>query len=372
MCRQPLNQTNQSREHIIPNALGGRIVTTSAICKACNSNAGSSIDAHIVSELSIWANVFDLPRDRGSHPIIRLTDSSTGLHYDIAPGNQPELSPNPKISKRDNSIEISFYAKTKEKAEKWLQRNASAIASSKRVVLFPSEVDGTSTYTLSLSSFCFHERRNLRSITKIASTFARHTGLQLPAGAIGPRFLQGCEDSIIPVAAVPTPVTKSPTRPEKNVYHSIVLFTLPHTLELYAYVELFGVYDFIVLLDDRSFQVIEPIAYHFNIVTTMEEIHQTYVLPAAAKIKEWLQDRPFPVERLISRTAGIQSLARDMNSVWLDREVARASREIIKLLDQGAAQNDAVEIARKNANRRLDKYGLSFETLEFTPTNPTG
>jgi hypothetical protein len=84
-CGEPLAETNFSKEHIIPNAIGGHLHTKNATCVKCNSKAGDSIDGHLTKKLSLLANAFDVPRDRGQHPDAYLVNDISGLKYSNRP-----------------------------------------------------------------------------------------------------------------------------------------------------------------------------------------------------------------------------------------------------------------------------------------------
>ncbi|MBB3212453.1 5-methylcytosine-specific restriction endonuclease McrA [Herbaspirillum sp. Sphag1AN] len=57
LCRDELNHSNDSKEHIIPNAIGGKKKVSGFICKSCNNKAGETWDAELASQLN-WFSLF--------------------------------------------------------------------------------------------------------------------------------------------------------------------------------------------------------------------------------------------------------------------------------------------------------------------------
>lgn len=66
ICDEVFTQENDSGEHVIPNALGGRHVVRGFLCKPCNSRTGSEWDAPLVNALQPFCNLLGVRRDRGS------------------------------------------------------------------------------------------------------------------------------------------------------------------------------------------------------------------------------------------------------------------------------------------------------------------
>lgn len=64
-CGVSLNDENSSQEHIIPNALGGKLKAR-ILCRQCNNRFGDSIDIDLVNELSLLTYYANPKRERGS------------------------------------------------------------------------------------------------------------------------------------------------------------------------------------------------------------------------------------------------------------------------------------------------------------------
>ena len=66
LCDALLTGENDSKEHVIPNALGGRCVVQGFLCRLCNNRAGSEWDASLVKALEHFCILLGVRRSRGS------------------------------------------------------------------------------------------------------------------------------------------------------------------------------------------------------------------------------------------------------------------------------------------------------------------
>ena len=66
ICDELLTDENDSKEHVIPNALGGRCVVQGFLCGPCNNRAGSEWDAPLVKALQHFSILLGVRRVRGS------------------------------------------------------------------------------------------------------------------------------------------------------------------------------------------------------------------------------------------------------------------------------------------------------------------
>ena len=65
LCDTPISHDNDSREHIIPNAIGGRKTVRRFICKQCNSNTGQTWDNELCTQLKPICTLLNIQRQRG-------------------------------------------------------------------------------------------------------------------------------------------------------------------------------------------------------------------------------------------------------------------------------------------------------------------
>ena len=68
LCDIIITNENDTKEHIVPNAIGGRKKIKGFICRACNSTSGDSWDKELAKQLNPLSLFFGIKRERGSTP----------------------------------------------------------------------------------------------------------------------------------------------------------------------------------------------------------------------------------------------------------------------------------------------------------------
>ena len=82
-CDHVLTRENQSAEHIIPNAIGGRLKSKKLLCRKCNSEFGDKYEAEFVRQLSFFGGRLPIKRDRGTHKDFETLDQKTGKRITV-------------------------------------------------------------------------------------------------------------------------------------------------------------------------------------------------------------------------------------------------------------------------------------------------
>ena len=74
LCNTPIRNENGSKEHVIPNAIGGRKTVYNFICKDCNSTTGAEWDYELVTQLKPPCTLLNIRRQRGENqPVLAET-----------------------------------------------------------------------------------------------------------------------------------------------------------------------------------------------------------------------------------------------------------------------------------------------------------
>jgi hypothetical protein len=68
LCETKLTTENDSREHIIPNSIGGRRKIKGFLCQTCNSTTGEDWDTELSKQLNPLCLIFFIKRERGNPP----------------------------------------------------------------------------------------------------------------------------------------------------------------------------------------------------------------------------------------------------------------------------------------------------------------
>jgi hypothetical protein len=84
LCEATITVGNDSEEHLIPNALGGRRKVSGFLCRDCNSATGDTWDAELAKQLLPLCLLLDVVRERGDPPGLRV-ETSAGERLTIGP-----------------------------------------------------------------------------------------------------------------------------------------------------------------------------------------------------------------------------------------------------------------------------------------------
>lgn len=125
VCDTKITNENETDEHIIINAAGGRLKSKKLICSSCNSDFGEDIDSVLAKQLNNLANMLMVKRHRGEPQPIVGEKQSTGEKYILEVGGKPKLT-KPTVDKtvEGNKTNISITARS----EKELRQILTGIA----------------------------------------------------------------------------------------------------------------------------------------------------------------------------------------------------------------------------------------------------
>lgn len=120
-CGSSISKENDSREHIIPNAIGGRRKISGFICRACNSGAGHSWDAELAKQLNALCLFFDIARERGESPR-EIVQTTTGERYAMRSGGGFSLEkPQYSMEPTDSGVSLRLVARDMREARNLLK-----------------------------------------------------------------------------------------------------------------------------------------------------------------------------------------------------------------------------------------------------------
>ena len=111
-CAKHLTESNASKEHVIPNAIGGRKTINNFICVDCNNSTGANWDKELVSQLRPLCTMLNINRDRGSNRAF-VVETINDKKLLIRPDGSMTIA-QPVFAKRDlgDRTEIKIQART--------------------------------------------------------------------------------------------------------------------------------------------------------------------------------------------------------------------------------------------------------------------
>jgi hypothetical protein len=116
ICNIEISNDNQTDEHIIINAAGGRLKSKNLICLNCNSSFGEGIDRELAKQLNGMANMLMIQRQRGEPQPILANHLNSGEQYQLGLGGNPALT-KPIVSQKLDGQETKIAVRARSEKE---------------------------------------------------------------------------------------------------------------------------------------------------------------------------------------------------------------------------------------------------------------
>jgi len=250
-CNSILTNTNKSVEHIINNSIGGRSKSINLICNECNLLFGNLIDKELADQIGIFADLLAVKRDRTKEGTkIQLANKNGELRL-VGLGMMPlvRLTVNINGEKKNNFINEIKYQEVLQKRIKELSKKFKKIEYKEGFEKPPKEsLFIQNSLSRSPQEIGFGGINYFRSVAKIALNFylSKKPNRQF------------CKDLI---SFVVTGLGVCPVYffyPTNIQPHNLYNDEVSHIIHikgssiykfLYAYIELFNMQNFIVILN---------------------------------------------------------------------------------------------------------------------------
>ena len=113
LCECPIDNDNADKEHIVPNAIGGRRTVQGFLCRTCNNSTGKSWDADLAKRLNYFGLLFETKRQRGTAPAMKL-NTATGDSVEFQPRNKTVIGkPTHTVRTGEKTVQIHVSARTR-------------------------------------------------------------------------------------------------------------------------------------------------------------------------------------------------------------------------------------------------------------------
>lgn len=122
LCDCEITPKTNSNEHIIPQAIGGRLKVKGFICELCNNKKGDSWDASLAAQLNIFNLFVGTTREKGGAPSQRVEIIGRGEHILRADGNCDIPNPVYTVTERDSISQLSIQARNHKQLKQQLDR----------------------------------------------------------------------------------------------------------------------------------------------------------------------------------------------------------------------------------------------------------
>ena len=287
LCDIEISESNDTKEHIIPNAIGGRRKIKGFICNLCNNKSGDDWESELAKQLNPLSLFFGISRDRGSTPS-QVFETTGGDKLKLnAEGSMDIHKPEYTETSLDSGMQISINARSMQEAKKMLK-------GVKRK--YPQvNIDDLLENAKTKSSYCpdmlkinlsFGGQNSGRSIVKSALALAVDSGIDPKSCEHARAYL--LNDDAEACFGYYYEKDLLPKRPEEIPLHCVTVVGSPSTKQLLGYVEYFGVQRMVICLstsytgaDFTSTYAINPInGEELDLVVDLklsnEDIQATY------------------------------------------------------------------------------------------------
>lgn len=109
VCDEQITKENQTYEHIVLNAIGGKLASTQLFCDCCNDMITSKMDAELAAQFNLLTNFLMVHRHRGGTPPPVKGKVKSGEKYEILNGSKPVMS-DPDFEKKNENGGIRYSA----------------------------------------------------------------------------------------------------------------------------------------------------------------------------------------------------------------------------------------------------------------------
>ncbi len=249
LCGIELGPENDSAEHLITNAIGGKRKVRGVYCVPCNSSSGTFWDAELARQFQFMVLQLGVVRDRGTAPSGTFSTASgepIHLHSD---GTLSFPLAKPVVTKEGDGVRIASRVRTRADAETMLR-------GFKRI--YPKlDVDAALQNITEETSYLkepvvgvteFGGPKAGRSAVKSALTLAVSAGVQPQSCNLALDYLKHEESK--PCYGFYSRRDLVTNRPQDTVFHCVAVEADPTNGRVIGYVELFSVYRIIIGLSD--------------------------------------------------------------------------------------------------------------------------
>lgn len=268
LCQTPLTKANRTKEHIIPNAIGGRKKVRNFICKRCNDKTGEKWDSALANQLQPFCTMLSIRRAEGNNrPFPVETVSGRKLVWN--PDGSLTIA-EPKFEKHivGNKTHVTIHAKSMNDFRKMLSGMTQKYTHLNFEELM-SRASSTQEYLREpiQMSHNFGGTYAGRSIVKSCLALAHEAGLTIDECDNAKDYLMGDGEACF---GYYNETDLIENRPLDDIIHCVYVCADPKKGLVLAYVEYFGFQKVIACLSDTYTGPVRECCYAVNPLTGEE------------------------------------------------------------------------------------------------------
>jgi HNH endonuclease len=248
LCDISIVESNDSKEHLIPNAVGGKKKLRGVLCVTCNGDTGKNWDSELAAQLNPLSVLFNIRRDRGPvppHVLETASGKAMRLHPDGSMSHHRPSYEEEHLSEKE--VRITIAARTLQEAHEMLKGVKRKYPKADLNALKKSAAAATSYLSEHIKlSFPFGGPLAGRSVVKSCLCLAVASGVHSGHCSDARKYLlnenaDACYEHFYERDLVMN-------RPSRQPFHLVAVSTRGTDGQLLAYVEYFGVRRLLVRL----------------------------------------------------------------------------------------------------------------------------
>lgn len=355
VCNEPLTKENETSEHIILNAIGGKLKSKRLICRTCNSKFGSDIDNELAEQLSTFSTLLNVKRDNGKPRNIKGEYKGTEIYIEPS-GKMKRAKPKIDIDGDKYQITTSTISEARS-VMNGLKRKYPKLDVETEIA--KAKVDKVYLPEIKLASTIGGENA-FRSICKTAinyyilcegdSSLIKHL---IP-------YIEGLTSDNKSVYYF-YPQSEVFYKGEEEVFHSLILIGEPKNNKLFVYVELFNEIKFVVMLNEYYEGPSIYNSYHYDVVSNKEVNFERKFIITSRDLKRYAKSKP-DVDAIIKR---VSHLLQRIDKVKVSRrisEITSAAMEVVKSrYPESEYEYFTPEMINLFTNEVVNNFILSFQ-----------
>lgn len=353
VCDEEITKDNETEEHILLNAIGGKLKSKQLICKGCNSGFGSKIDDALARQLNPIANLLDIKRDRGKPQNVKGTYNNKDIL--IEPGGKLKLARG-YLEKNENKFHIEASSERQAKEVlRGLKRNHPEINIDELI----KNAERTKSYLPSVKiNMDFGGEEASRALCKMAvNFFIYHGGEPEEVKHLLP-YIKGIEEEAEVYFYYPK---SEPFYKGEEVLHTLILVGDPQQKYLYVYVELFNEFKMVVYINRKYGRKAIYQSYHYNVVTNEVVEYDEPVKIPLQQLKRY-KSKNIDVKKFAER---MKHLLQRVNKIIVSKRINEITTSFIKEMNGKYPQDENSYITKEMcaflANRVAEEFVLSFQ-----------
>ena len=325
LCQTLLTRENNTREHVIPNALGGRKKVRNFICKRCNDKTGEKWDSEITAQLQPLCTMLDIVRERGDNQSLSV-ETVSGRKLTLNPDGSLTIA-KPNFDRRTNNgkTHVAIQARSMDELEGMLigMKKEFPELNIEEVMTEASLTQDYPHEPIHIP-FSFGGQLAGRSIIKTCLALAYEAGLTIDDCENAKDCLLSGGQLCFGDYNVSDPIVN---RPANIPLHCAYVCADPESGKILGYVEYFGFQKMVVCLSSDYGGPVRERSYAVNPLTG-EELDTEVVLNLSAEDIPAIYDyERWDCERAKADLGKVLTICREIDR---DRAIRRAVEEAIE------------------------------------------